>query len=51
MTKYLTNNFPIINLHKKPSAKSEIVTQMIYGDNFSILKKSKNWIKIKDKNL
>ena len=49
MTKYLTNNFPIINLHKKPSAKSEIVTQMIYGDNFSILKKSKNWIKIRIK--
>ncbi len=49
MTKYLTNNFPIINLHKKPSTKSEIVTQMIYGDSFSMLKKSKKWIKIKIK--
>ena len=49
MTKYLTNNFPIINLHKKSSAKSEIVTQMIYGDSFSILQKSKKWIKIKIK--
>ena len=49
MTKYLTNNFPIINLHKKPSAKSEIVTQMIYGDSLLILKKSKKWIKIKIK--
>ena len=41
MTKYLTNNFSIINLHKKPSAKSEIVTQMIYGDSFSLKKKKK----------
>ncbi len=49
MTKYLTNNFSIINLHKKPSAKSEIVTQMIYGDSFSLKKKTKNWLKIKIK--
>ena len=49
MTKYLTNNFPIINLHKNSSAKSEIVTQMIYGDSFLILKRSKKWIKIKVK--
>ena len=49
MTKYFTNNFPIINLHKKPSVKSEIVTQMIYGDSFSVSKKSKKWLKIKIK--
>ena len=42
MTKYLTNNYTIINLYKKPSTKSEIVTQMIYGDSFSIYKKQKN---------
>ena len=49
MTKYFTNNFTLINLHKKPSIKSEIVTQMIYGDTFSILKKIKvAKIKIKD---
>ena len=47
MTKYFTNNFSIVNLHKKPSVKSEIVTQMIYGDCFSISKKSKKWLKIK----
>ena len=29
--------------------KSEIVTQMIYGDTFSITKKSKKWLKIKVK--
>ena len=49
MTKYLTNNFSIINLHKKPSTKSEIVTQMIYGDSFSLAKKTKKWLKVKIK--
>ncbi len=49
MTKYFTNNFYVINLHKKPSVKSEIVTQMIYGESFSILKKTKQWLKIKVK--
>ena len=49
MTKYFTNNFSLINLHKKPSIKSEIVTQMIYGDTFSISKRSGKWLKIKIK--
>ena len=48
MTKYFTNNFTLTNL-KKLSIKSEIVTQMIYGDTFSILKRSKKWLKIKIK--
>ena len=49
MTKYLTNNFSIINLHRKPTNKSEIVTQMIYGDSFTLIKKMKKWLKIKIK--
>ena len=49
MTRYFTNNFSVTNLYKKPSVKSEIVTQMIYGDSFSISKKSKKWLKIKIK--
>ena len=49
MTKYLTNNYSLINLHKKPSTKSEIVTQIIYGESFSILRKAKKWFKIKIK--
>ena len=49
MSKYLTNNFSVINLHKKPSSKSEIVTQMIFGDRFSISKKTKKWLKVKIK--
>ncbi len=49
MAKYFTNNFTVINLHKKPSTKSEVVTQMIYGDCFSIFKKNRKWLKIKIK--
>ena len=49
MTKYFRNNFFALNLYKKPSVKSEIVTQIIYGESFSILKKSKKWLKIKIK--
>ena len=49
MTNFLTNNFSVINLYKKSSSKSEIVTQMIYGDSFSILIKTKKWLKIRIK--
>ena len=48
MTRYFTNNFSVISLYKKPSIKSEIVTQMIYI-SFSVSKKSKKWLKIKIK--
>ena len=49
MTKYLTNNFSVINLYKNPSIKSEVVTQMIFGDSFSIFKKNRKWLKVKVK--
>ena len=49
MTKFFTNNFSVINLYKKPSVKSEVVTQMIYCESFSVFKKSKKWLKIKIK--
>ena len=49
MTKYFTNNFSIINLNKKPSTKSEVVTQLLYGESFSISKRTKKWLKIKIK--
>ena len=49
MTKQFTNNFVVNNLYKKASIKSEVVTQMLYGDNFSILKKNRKWLKIKIK--
>ena len=46
MTKYFTNTFSVINLYKKPSIKSEVVTQMLYGDSFSVSKKTRRWLKI-----
>ena len=42
---YFTGNFS--NIHKKPSKKSEVTSQIIYGEKFKILSKNKNWIKIK----
>ena len=49
MTKFFTNTFPVLNLHKKTSSKSEIITQMIYGESFSIIKKNGKWLKIRIK--
>ena len=49
MAKFFTNTYPYINLHKKASIRSEIVTQMIYGDSFSIIKKTNKWLKIRIK--
>ena len=43
------NNFPIVNLYQKKSIRSPIDTQLLYGDNFKIIKKNKNWKKIKIK--
>ena len=42
---YFINNFS--NIYKKPSNKSEVTSQIIYGEKFKILSKNKNWIKIK----
>jgi len=47
MTKIFTNTFPVINLYKKASTKSKIVTQLIYGESFTIIEKSNKWLKIK----
>ena len=49
MSKIFTNIYPVTNLYKKMSTKSEIVTQMIYGDSFFVTKKTKKWLKIKIK--
>ena len=47
----MQNNFYFIgnysNIYKKPSRKSEVTSQIIYGERFKILNKNKNWIKIK----
>ena len=49
MTKFYTIIITDLNIYKNPSIKSEVVSQMIYGDSFSILKKTSRWIKIKTK--
>ncbi len=43
------NNFSIVNLYKKQSVKSAVDTQLLYGDNFKVLKKNGSWKKIKIK--
>ncbi len=43
----MINNFPIINVYKKNNLKSEIVTQILYGETFKIIHKKKKWFKIK----
>ena len=47
----MKNNFyfnkSIENIHFKPSLKSEVSSQILYGEKFLIIKKIKNWIKIK----
>jgi hypothetical protein len=49
MNNFYTNNYPLLNLYKKTSSKSEIVTQMIYGENFKIINKFSKWMKIRIK--
>jgi hypothetical protein len=38
---------PFVNVYKNKNLKSEVVTQILYGDTFKKIKKEKNWIKIK----
>jgi hypothetical protein len=47
MNNIYSNNYPVINLYKKKSLKSEVVTQMIYGESFRVKNKSSEWLKIK----
>ena len=43
----MRNNLSVLKVYKKKSLKSEVVTQLLYGDTFKQLKKTKSWIKIK----
>ena len=47
----MKNNFfyksQFSNIYKKSSEFSEVISQILYGEKFKILSKSKNWIKIK----
>ena len=48
----MINNFlnkPIASVYCKSSIKSEISTQILYGEKFEIISKKKGWVKIKTK--
>ena len=40
-------NYLIGNIYSKPSSVSEVSSQILYGEKFSIISKNKRWIKIK----
>ena len=46
----MKNNFfnsSLGNINLKPSSNSEVLSQILYGEKFRILSKTKNWVKIK----
>ena len=47
----MKNNFyfkePFLNIYKLPNTRSEVTSQILYGERFKILSKKKGWIKIK----
>ena len=49
MSNFYTNQYPVINLYKKNSAKSEVITQMIFGESFKIINRSSKWMQIQIK--
>ena len=40
-------NSPVTNIYFKPSLNSEITSQILYGEKFTVLSKKNNWLKIK----
>ena len=44
----MRNHLTIINVYKKKNPKSEVVTQLLYGDTFKKKQKKGSWIKIKN---
>ena len=44
----MRNNFSVLNVYKKRTKKSKIVTQLLYGDTFKKLEQFGSWIKIKN---
>ena len=43
------NTFPFLNLYKKRQLNSKIDTQLLYGDNYKIIKSYKGWKKVRIK--
>ena len=44
----MKNNLSFINVHENKSIKSQVVTQLLYGDTFKKVKATGSWIKIKN---
>ena len=44
----MKSNNTVINVHKIKSTRSEVVTQLLYGDTFKKIKKNGSWIRIKN---
>ena len=44
--RYGINNLSIVPLRLEPSDKSELVSQVLYGDTFKVLEQRKSWSKI-----
>ena len=44
----MRNDLSFINVYKKTNVKSEVVTQLLYGDVFKIIKKKGSWFEIKN---
>tara|TARA_A100000164_G_C21862777_1_gene750980 strand:+ start:446 stop:1207 length:762 start_codon:yes stop_codon:yes gene_type:complete len=47
MSKNFSLKHPFVYMFKNSSKKSEVVSQILYGEKFKILSKQKKWIKIK----
>ena len=44
----MISKFPVLNVYKKNTKKSQVVTQLLYGDTFKKLEGKNSWIKIKN---
>ena len=44
----MISKLPVLNVYKKKTKRSPVVTQLLYGDKFKKLSQKNSWIKIKN---
>ena len=44
----MKSKFPVLNVYKKRTKKSSVVTQILYGDTFKRIEQKGSWIRIKN---
>ena len=44
----MKSKFPVLNVYKKKTKKSSVVTQLLYGDTFKKLEQDGSWLRIKN---